>query len=279
MSYKTILVHVDETRRAGERIRIAASLALADNAHLTGIALTGVSRFLFQPAAIEMDSPSLSAHLAMLHERANRGLENFEHLARTADVTSFDARLVDDEASAGIALQARYGDLVVIGQNDPDERSPAIMPDFPEFVVMNAGRPVLIVPSAGRFQVVGNRVMIAWDASMEATRAVTAALPILKRAAIVEVVVFNPSSIPDAHGEQAGADIALFLARHGVIVEVLQQQADADIGNALLSTASDLSSDLMVMGAYGHSRFREVLLGGATRTVLDSMTLPVLMMH
>ncbi len=279
MSFKTILVHVDETQRASERIKIAANMALADNAHLTGVALTGISRFLFHSAAAEMDDPSLAAHLSMLRERANRGAENFERVVHASDVTSFDFRIVDDEASAGIALQARYGDLVVIGQSDPNERSAAVTPGFPEFVVMNASRPVLIVPHTGRFPIVGNRVMIAWDASMEATHAVTAALPILKRAAIVQVVVFNPSATPDAHGDQAGADIALFLARHGVIVEVSQQQTEIGIGAALLSAAADLSSDLIVMGAYGHSRFREVILGGATRTMLDTMTVPVLMMH
>jgi nucleotide-binding universal stress UspA family protein len=186
---------------------------------------------------------------------------------------------VDDEAGAGMVLQARYSDLVILGQYDSEERTPSVMPDFPEFVIVNSGRPVLVVPHTGRFNVAGNRVLVAWDASVEATRAVTAALPILRRSALVRVVVINAEGAGDAHGEEPGADIALFLARHGVNVEVLRRSAHGDVGEALLASASELDADLMVMGGYGHSRFREVLLGGATRSVLEKMTLPVLMMH
>lgn len=114
---------------------------------------------------------------------------------------------------------------------------------------------------------------------MEATHAVTAALPILKRANNVKIAVINPAAEPDAHGADPGTDIALYLARHDVKVEVVQKTTENDAGNALLSVVQDLSSDLLVMGAYGHSRFREIILGGATRTMLESMTVPVLMAH
>jgi nucleotide-binding universal stress UspA family protein len=279
MAYKTILVHVDETRATAERIKLAAHLALASGAHLTGVAFTGVSRFLFQPGAMEMDDPSLSAQLSMLRERGQRALSQFDRLVLGADVETHETRVVDDEAGAGMVLQARYSDLVILGQYDSEERTPSVMPDFPEFVIINSGRPVLVVPHAGRFSVAGNRVLVAWDASVEATRAVTAALPILRRSALVRVVVINAEGGGDAHGEEPGADIALFLARHGVNVEVLQRKAHGDVGEALLASATELDADLMVMGGYGHSRFREVLLGGATRSVLEKMTLPVLMMH
>jgi nucleotide-binding universal stress UspA family protein len=254
MSYKTILVHVDESRRAGERIRVAANLAITQDAHLIGAAMTGISRFLFQGGALQENDPNLASHLTQLRQRANRAIAQFEPLVQKLGVNSFEKRVVDDEADGGISLAARYSDLVVISQNDPDEPSPTVMSDFPEYVVMNSGRPVLLVPYAGQFKTVGEQVLVAWDASMEATRAVTAAI-------------------------QPGADIALFLVRHGVKVEVLQHRTDVDIGNALLSLTSDMGADLLVMGGYGHSRFREVLLGGATRTILNSMTVPVLMMH
>jgi nucleotide-binding universal stress UspA family protein len=169
----------------------------------------------------------------------------------------------------------------VIGQNDPNESLPGVRADFPEYVVMNSGRPVLIIPYAGRFHNVGRRVLIAWDASVEATRAITTAIPLLKRADHVELAVFNPTVGLEAHGERPGADIALYLARHGVKVEVSEEKTAAgmDVGNALLSHAADIGADLMVMGGYGHSRFREVLLGGVTDTVLKSMTVPTLMAH
>ena len=114
---------------------------------------------------------------------------------------------------------------------------------------------------------------------MEATRAVTNALPLLTRARHVTLVVFNVSRFNGAHGQEPGADIALYLARHGVKVSVSSQFTELDIGNALLSLAADKGADLLVMGSYGHTRFREVLLGGVTQTILKTMTLPVLMSH
>jgi len=101
----------------------------------------------------------------------------------------------------------------------------------------------------------------------------------LRMASVVDVVVFNASAQDEAHGEVPGSDLALYLARHGVSVNVINRRTDIDIGNALLSLCADQGSDLLVMGGYGHTRFREILLGGATQTVLESMTLPVLMSH
>ncbi len=282
MSYKTILVHVDTDRHAAERIRFAARIAMTEEAHLIGAGPTGVSRFIYQSRFIYEGgamATNLDAHLDELRNHARKALASFEDIAKNAGVRSYEAREVDDEAGGAISLQSRYSDLVVIGQTDLDEPSSTTLPDFPEFVVMNSGRPVLIVPYTGSYDTVAKRVLIAWDTSTSATRAVTAALPLLKRAENVDIVVFNADSRGDAHGEQPGADIGLYLARHGVKVNVVRQKTDIDVGNALLSMATDLSSDMLVMGGYGHSRFREILLGGVTRTVLESMTVPVLMSH
>jgi nucleotide-binding universal stress UspA family protein len=121
---------------------------------------------------------------------------------------------------------------------------------------------------------------VAWNAGREAARAVTDALPLLTRADAVHVVAFNPDKGGADHGDTPGADIGLYLARHGVKVSVAQQQnEELAVGEQILSRAADLSVDLIVMGAYGHSRVRELMLGGATRTLLDSMTVPVLMSH
>ena len=279
MSYKTILVHVDESKAGAARIKLAANIAMAESAHLVGVVLTGVSKFSFANGSIDDTDRDFANYLKGLHDRAGYALAEFESIVKKMGVASYESRMVDDEAGAGLSLQARYGDLVVVGQTDPDEPGIAGLRDFPEYVMMNSGRPVLLVPYTGRFETLGKKVLIAWDASMEATRAVTAAIPLLKHASLVDVAVFNPSSRPDVHGEQPGADIALYLARHNVKVNVTQQSTDIDIGNALLSLAADRSSDLIVMGGYGHSRFREILLGGATRTVLQTMTVPVLMSH
>lgn len=280
MSYKTILVHLDQSKHNAERSRVAADLAQQHQAHLVGAAPTGLSRFAYphNPAAAPA-APALAGHLAFLRQRAETALAGFDALAAQRGIASCERRLVDDETEAGLVLQARYSDLLVLSQTDPDEASPNLIAALPAYAVLHCARPVLILPYAGRFERVGEQALVAWDGSMEASRAITGALPLLRRASKVTLAVFNPSAAYSVHGEQPGADLALYLARHGVAVEVAQQATELDIGNALLSLAADLGSDLLVMGAYGHSRLREVVLGGATRTVLASMTLPVLMAH
>lgn len=287
MSYKTILVHVDETARCAQRISIAARMAVEEDAHLIGVAMTGISRFIYQNARFEDCDPNLALHLDFLRERAHKALAQFEPTVRAMGVNSVERLIVDDEAGSGLCLHARYADLVIIGQTDLDEASPAVMRDFPEEVLLHADRPVLLIPYVGNYDVFGKKVLVSWDASKEATRAITNALPLLKKADLVQVAVFDPDEKPALHGEEPGADIALYLARHGVKVESSVHYTDEDnvekrkldVGNALLSLANDFGSDLLVMGAYGHSRWRETILGGATKTVLNSMTLPVLMSH
>lgn len=289
MSYKTVLVHVDKSRNSDERIKIAAMIAMNEHAHLTGAALTGISRYLYEAGLINDNDPNLTTHLQaqleVLRERARDAIKEFEELSRKMQVPSFEGQLIDDEPGGGISQKARCNDLVVIGQPDPEELSSAIPVDFPETVVLHSGRPVLIVPYAGRFDRIGKSALIAWDDSISATRAVTNAIPILKRVDHVEIVIFE--SEDEQTPDQMDADIASYLAHHGIKANVTRQSTKTDkkhrtkldIGNALLSMATDLNSDLIVMGAYGHSRLRELLLGGVTRTVMQSMTVPVLMSH
>lgn len=281
MGYKTILVHADESRHTQKRIELAARLAMQFDAHLIGAATAALPGLFYLPGVVSESGVTVTAYLDYLRERASATLAQFESIAQKAGATAFEKRVIDDEAAAGICLQARYSDLVVVGQSNPDESLPSMRSGFPEYVVMHSGRPVLIVPYAGEFKHVGKRTLVAWDASMEATRAVTAALPFLRQSELVQVAVFNSKARPNAHGQQPGADIALYLSRHGIKVDVSQQTTDNEIdtGNALLSYMNDFNADLLVMGGYGHSRFREVLLGGVTKTVLQSMTVPVLMAH
>jgi nucleotide-binding universal stress UspA family protein len=281
MSYRTIAVHVNQAKTAEQRIRLAAGIALAHNAHLVGAAATAVPIGFYLPGALGESDAALLVYMESLREQAKTALARFAQIARGTGLASVEERIVEDEPGAAMSLQARYSDLAVIGQSDPEESPADPRIDFPEYVIMNSGRPVLVVPYAGTFERVGKRVLVAWDASVEATRAIAGAMPLLERADLVQVAVFNPRTGFGEHGEQPGADIALFLARHGVKVEVSQQRAgsDIDIGNALLSHAADFGADLIVMGGYGHSRIREVILGGVTHTILRSMTVPVLMSH
>ena len=183
------------------------------------------------------------------------------------------------DALSAVALHARYADLVVIGQQNTDLPS-GVDQDFAHSLPVAAGRPVLVVPYAFERRPIGRQVLVAWNASREAARAVQDALPILERAGQVHVVSFDPEISDSAHDKEPGADIALYLARHGVKVTVSRHAVpDLEIGPQLLSRAFDLSADLIVMGAWGHSRLREFFLGGVTRTLLESMTVPVLMSH
>jgi nucleotide-binding universal stress UspA family protein len=207
---------------------------------------------------------------------ARRG---YEDCLRRTGFEKAEWRETTSDALGAVTLHARYADLVVIGQQNPEWPS-GVDKLFERSLPLAAGRPVLVVPYAFERRPVGRHVLVAWNASREAARAVNDALPLLERASHVHVVAFQPEQSGSAHGGEPGADIALYLARHGVKVTVSRYDApDMDVGNQLLSRAFDLSADLIVMGAWGHSRLREFVLGGVTRTLLESMTVPVLMSH
>jgi len=275
MTYKTILVHIDAGERWRVRLSIAVQLAQRFDAHLVGLyALSSVRLpgFALPEASASFAEAKKRAEALTLQARAE-----FERLTDQAGVTTREWRATLGDAAEVVPLHARYADLAVIGQLDPD-RPAGLEPDFTHRVVFAAGRPTLVVPYAGQFDVVGKRVLLAWNAGREAARAATDALPLLKTAEQVTVVCVNPTA--PVYGEQPGADVAEYLARHDVRCAVYPVLgADVDAGNLLLSYAADQAADLIVMGAYGHTRVSEVLLGGVTRTLMSSMTVPVLMAH
>ena len=277
--YKTIVVYVDQTDRAVQRIKLAASLAISNDAHLVGTAMTGMPAYLLPVGGFDPAYAAIPFAIEELRAEADRALDVFESMARHAGVQSFERRRLDEEAGWGVSMQARYCDLVVIGQTPPDKFAPRLRSDFPEYVLLNCARPVLIVPAGGIKGDVGKKVTVAWNGSADSVRAITTAIPLLQGADQVSVVVFDADKEGDQHGEDPGADIATYLARHGIRVEVTAGQGGQDTGEALLAHAADHDSDLIVMGAYGHSRFREILLGGVTRTALRTSPLPLWMAH
>jgi nucleotide-binding universal stress UspA family protein len=189
---------------------------------------------------------------------------------------SAEWREIPEGPDADPALHARYADLSILGRLDP-ERAETAAAAASCACLRAAG---LDRPLCRTFRNVGWRVLIAWNAAREAARTVSDSMPLLTSAELVTVLTIDPREGPDGHGEIPGADIALHLARHGVKTEIERTiSAGLPVGEALLSRAADLAADLIVMGAYGHSRVRELLLGGATRSVLRSMTVPVLMSH
>jgi nucleotide-binding universal stress UspA family protein len=203
-----------------------------------------------------------------------------EHARRAA--VNGEGRCVEGVASSVVGLHGRYADIVIVGQRDPSAGEGAYDRTMPDDVILDVGRPVLVIPHGGEFPVIGERVLVAWNASRPATRAVNDALPLLERAKEVIVVAVNPRTGEGerGHGEIPSADICLHLARHGIKAEAQSQYAkDLDVGPVLLSRAIDEGIDLIVCGAYGHARWREIVLGGVTRHLLEHMTVPVLMSH
>lgn len=278
MSYKTILVHADATPQSARRIAVAARLARRDEAHLIGVANTLASRYAYQ-MSYEYCLPVMPEEAATLAQRARQSLQDFERIAAGEGVLSRESRLADGGPEDALLLHSRYADLVVVGQGDRRNGATAPYAQLPEDVMLHGVRPVLIVPDEGEPGEVGRRILLAWDGGMEATRALTLALPLLRRAGKVVVAVVNPSRGAAAHGEQPGADMALYLARHGVQAEVREEWCECGVDEALLSLAGELDIDLLVMGGYGHARLREMLVGGTTRAILDTMNIPVLMAH
>jgi nucleotide-binding universal stress UspA family protein len=280
MSYKTILVHVDESRHLDLRVEIAAKIAAQHKAHLVGVAITGLPIMFYDPIAFNPLDPTVAPLLEVPRQRAAAALARFESLALRLKVASIETRLEENEDAEGLVLQARYCDLVVLGQHDPDDPG-STDSDFAETVILKSGVPVLMIPYASAVTSSGERALISWNASKEAKLALHFALPLLERASKVEVAVFDPDTLPSDYRAMPDKSIVEYLARHGINTKVTRQvtAGDIDIGKALLSLTTDLTADLLVMGCYGHARFREILLGGVTREILKSMTVPVLMAH
>ena len=279
MSYKTILVHLDGSERCAERISIAFRMAEGYRGHVVGLFAMASARL--PSSALAEGGPVVIEAEARRRASIEQSAEkNFRDAMRNYSSATAEWRSSPQDALAALRLSARYADVVIAGQPnihlDDRAETPAW---FAAELVLSAGRPVIFIPYVGEFRVVGRRVLIAWDGGREAARAVTDALPLLERASHVDVVAFDPERSP-RHGEMPGADISLYLARHGVKVTLAQQSGSGiDVGAQLLSRAADAQTDLIVMGAYGHSRLRELVLGGVTRTLLETMTVPVLMSH
>jgi nucleotide-binding universal stress UspA family protein len=278
MSYRNILVHVDSSPRAAARVRFARQLAETHGAHLTGLfvaSLPSVGAVGPFPVSGELFT-ALQNYIERDAERARGVFE--QATANYRDKVEWRQQI--GMSIEAMNLNARYHNLVVLGQREPGVDPDGLPPDFVAAVGLGCGRPVMVLPYAGEISTHNRHVMVAWNASREATRAVTDALPLLRHAERVTVLTISPEVGDHAHGEIPGADIAHYLARHDVKVEVARDTAfSRDMGEVLLSAAADRAVDTIVMGLYGHSRLRELVTGGASRTLLASMTVPVLMSH
>ncbi len=278
MPLKDILIHVDGGKRAAVRLDAAINLAKTNGAHLTGI-------YVRPPIDIppyiraEISTEVLSAQDKAARKAAKKARQLFSERTESAGI-SCEWKSFKGDPIEILSGHARYCDVAVVGQRNPDGDDAPVVGGMPDRLILGVGRPILVVPYAGKFPIIGKRIMIAWDAGRLATRAVGDAMPFLTAAKKVTVLAVNPMDASKSHGKIPGADLCRHLARHGINAEAKQVYADdLDTGSMLLSRAADMGIDLLVMGAYGHARWRELVLGGVTRHMLQHMTMPVLMTH
>ncbi len=279
MAFREILVTLEPGAALERRLLHAADVALAHEAHLVGLSVV-------EPLNLAgYFSPGLEA-IVEIEERHRRAAEatarkvefEFQSLCSRLGLSG-EWRLAHGDTAELTVDHARYADLTITGQINPESPPPGSGAALPERLALTSGRPVLVVPYVGRYETIGGHVLVAWNRTREAVRAIHDALPILQQARRVTVLSINPEP-SDPRPSLPGSDIAAHLARHAIAIETSYTVAkDIAVGSAILSRAADFGADLIVMGCYGHSRFRELVLGGASREILGQMTVPVLMSH
>jgi nucleotide-binding universal stress UspA family protein len=275
--FKDIIVNltVDATHDAAADYAI--SVARAFEAHLAGISFAYepvVPGSVFGSVAVEL----VATHRAECEKAARAAISYFDETTRRVGLSA-ESRLQTASPAEAASMFGRIAhrfDLAVVAQAAPE-----MLPGrdlIIEAALFESGRPVLVVPYIQRDGLMLDRVMVCWDGSRNAARAVGDAMPLLRRAKAVEVVIVAGEAAKS--DELPGADIAHHLARHGLKVELQRiVSPTVDVANTILSHAADAGTDFIVMGGYGHSRMRELVLGGATRGILASMTVPTLMSH
>jgi nucleotide-binding universal stress UspA family protein len=277
MTIRDLAVHVDYRDRCRKGLDVAVGLAERCAAHLTGIYVDSV------PVAPEMMAMSTAPVLLETiaeeqQERAASARRIFDAATQRACLnTGFRRR--EGPMFAALNQMARYSDLLVLTQ-EGDGKSGPVLGGFADYAVMDCGRPVLVVPFVGAAVPVDGTVLVAWSGTRESARAANDALPLLALASRVQVVVIEPEDTLLSDAQFPGADFCEHLARHDIKAEAkVIPGSDVDAGDLLLSHAADVDANLIVMGAYGHSRLRQLVLGGVTRHLLTHMTVPVLMSH
>lgn len=273
---RSILVHMDASPRCAMRLALARQLAREhdDAALLAMVALE--PRPVPEPLPMYMGVPGFRADVHPDHRR--RARDTFDIALGSGEPAMTWVEPPPVPPVWGMVQASHYVDLIVLGQRDPEDSLTTDVPrDFVESVVMDSGKPALVIPYVGRFDSIGRNVLIAWKPTRECARAVEAALPLLQRAGRVHAVSWGEDSFGPA---ETTFGIVRALRWHGVECTAHRYAEEpGSLGELLLSGAATEGSDLLVMGCYGHHRVRELLLGGTTRTILRSMTLPVLLAH
>jgi nucleotide-binding universal stress UspA family protein len=274
---KDIIVNLSVTKNDSTVANYAVSVAAALQAHLTGIA------FIYDPVVPISGTGYIPADVIESQRADNEtvaeaAIKDFNVATDRAGISAEPQMLNASLTGAGdqFARMARRFDLAIVGQAQPEMSTMEQI--IGETTLFESGRPMIMVPYIQKAPFKTNNVIICWDGSRTAARAVADAIPILSKSSRIEIV--SVTSERGKEDEIEGADIGQHLARHGLKVDVHRiSRGNIDVADALLSHAADNSADLMVMGGYGHSRLREFVLGGVTRSIFQSMTLPVLLSH
>jgi len=278
MPFKTILVHLNDAKRAPSVLSPAIGLARKCNGHIKGLhAVAGA------PPVPPLAVPYSGAFLDDLMERERKSGEEIKAAFETATagqpvVAEFaSVKVVHADIALAVLDHGRAADLIVTAQRDAAWDLAPIL-DFPERLALESGRPVLIVPHGSTSDGSFSTIVVGWNGKREAARAAFDALPLLREAGVVHVVSVLPKGAAES-GTPVSA-LADALARHGIKVEVHREVGpERRAGEVLIARAGALGADLLVMGAYGHSRFREFVFGGVTRDIGADMRIPVLQSH
>jgi nucleotide-binding universal stress UspA family protein len=279
MTYKTILTYCPTPDRVEPVLDVALPVARRHGAHLIGLHVIPQPHMYWAVAA-EMSAVVLDAQKEFYEDLARTSERAFENQTRSEDIAC-EWRQVD---SAGypiadlIAAHAASCDLVIMGNTGPGDDW-ATRGDLPARTIIGCGRPVLVLPQQTASAEPGKNIAIAWDGGREAARAAFDALPVLHQAEDVRLFCLEYDEASQPYGFTPADEVAVALLRHGVKTTTQRQLSSSPAGEALLSYAKDHGSDLLVMGCYGHARFRELIFGGATRHILRHATIPLLMSH
>ncbi len=277
MSYKDIVVQIADGPDCAVRLQLAIDLARLNGAHLCGLYVEPplpMSAFPEVPVPVEV----IDAQEAAAKQCAEALEQKFKRATSQAGVSG-EWRISQADTVTALNVNARYADLMVLGHSE-DEGLGWFNMAATKHVALESGRPVLVVPRQAQIATFGRRVVVGWNGSREAVRAVHDALPLLQRAEFVQVVVINPHTSYGEHGAVPGTDICLHLARHGIHAEAYVGHAENQaVGAALHAQVTAIGADLVVTGAYGHSRFRDLVLGGVTRHLLQHLAVPMLLAH
>jgi nucleotide-binding universal stress UspA family protein len=275
MSYKNIAVCLDASESAMLRLQFALEFALHHDANLLGVHLT--------PPPMIMPDPYTSWALQMQEieeseeKKQELAIQRFRESADRAGV-KFNCVHYRSDAVAKIIAHTRLSDITVIGQHPSKELGLGFVNNFAKTLILKIGRPVLVLPTMSKMSSDIRSIVVAWDGGREATRAIVDAMPFLQKAKKVHLLSIKEKS--DKDYELPGIDIASYLAKHGVTVDVeISDTTETSASDLLLLRAARNEADLLVMGAYGHHRITELILGGMTHDILKKANLPVLMSY